>query len=86
MARYSSYSSGGWGEYPPYVSVAERKTLAAKEIAKLTKKLGKLKNELTKGEVGAVNKRISSMGTKLPIPKGVDPYKARPDRKAARGR
>ena len=38
MARYSSYSSGGWGEYPPYVSVAERKTLAAKEIAKLTKK------------------------------------------------
>ncbi|WP_207344206.1 DUF4191 domain-containing protein [Arthrobacter sp. E3] len=55
-------------------------------IAKLTKKLGKLKNELTKGEVGAVNKRISSMGNKLPIPKGVDPYKARPDRKAARGR
>ena len=22
----------------------------------------------------------------LPIPKGIDPYKARPDRKAARGR
>ncbi|MEO7592547.1 MAG: SWIM zinc finger family protein [Byssovorax sp.] len=42
MARRSSYSgggySGGWGEYPPYVSVAERKDLAAKEIARLTKK------------------------------------------------
>ena len=55
-------------------------------IAKVTKKLGKLKNELTKGEVSAVNKRITSMGNKLPIPKGIDPYKARPDRKAARGR
>lgn len=55
-------------------------------IAKLTKKMNKLKGELTKVEVGAVNKRISSMGNKLPIPKGIDPNKARPDRKAARGR
>ncbi len=55
-------------------------------IAKLTKEMGKLKKELTKVEVSAVNKRISSMGNKLPIPKGIDPYKARPDRKAARGR
>ena len=46
----------------------------------------KLKPELTKVEVGAVNKRIASMGSTLPIPKGIDPYKARPDRKAARGR
>lgn len=56
------------------------------ELAKVTKKMGKLKPELTKVEVSAVNKRISSMGNKLPIPKGIDPYKARPDRKAARGR
>ena len=55
-------------------------------IAKVTKQMGKLKKELTKVEVSAVNKRISSMGNKLPIPKGIDPYKARPDRKAARGR
>lgn len=55
-------------------------------IGKVTKTMGKLKNELTKVEVSAVNKRISSMGNKLPIPKGIDPYKARPDRKAARGR
>ncbi len=56
------------------------------ELSKLTKKLQKFKPELTKVEVGAVNKRISSLGNKLPIPKGIDPYKARPDRKAARGR
>ncbi|MEO8221290.1 MAG: DUF4191 domain-containing protein [Specibacter sp.] len=55
-------------------------------IAQVTKKMNKLKNELTKIEVSAVNKRITSMGTKLPIPKGIDPYKARPDRKASRGR
>lgn len=55
-------------------------------IAKVTKVMGKLKKELTKVEVSAVNKRITSMGNKLPIPKGIDPYKARPDRKAARGR
>lgn len=55
-------------------------------VAKVTKTMNKLKGELTKVEVGAVNKRITSMGNKLPIPKGIDPYKARPDRKAARGR
>ena len=42
MARKSSYQErgdfGGWGGYPPYVSVAERHALAAKDIAKLTKK------------------------------------------------
>ncbi|WP_125610891.1 DUF4191 domain-containing protein [Specibacter cremeus] len=55
-------------------------------IAKVAKAMGKLKPELTKVEVGAVNKRISSLGNKLPIPKGIDPYKARPDRKASKGR
>jgi hypothetical protein len=48
--------------------------------------MGKMKNELTKVEVNAVSKRINSLGNRLPIPKGIDPYKARPDRKAARGR
>ncbi|HEV7168727.1 MAG TPA: DUF4191 domain-containing protein [Micrococcaceae bacterium] len=56
------------------------------ELSKIAKKMQKLKPELTKGEVGAVNKRVASLGNKLPIPKGIDPYKARPDRKAARGR
>ncbi|MDQ0634505.1 hypothetical protein QFZ40_002414 [Arthrobacter pascens] len=49
-------------------------------ISQVAKKMGKLKNELTKMEVSAVSKRISSLGTRLPIPKGIDPYKARPNR------
>ncbi|MCZ2402384.1 DUF4191 domain-containing protein [Paenarthrobacter sp. Z7-10] len=56
------------------------------ELRSLAKKMQKLKPELTKGEVSAVNKRVASLGNKLPIPKGIDPNKARPDRKAARGR
>ncbi|MBW4095204.1 MAG: DUF4191 domain-containing protein [Acidobacteria bacterium] len=56
------------------------------ELSKITRTMNKYKPVLTKVEVGAVDKRLSSMGTKLPIPKGIDPYKARPDRKAARGR
>lgn len=55
-------------------------------ISQVAKKMNKLGKELTKLEVSAVSKRISSLGNRLPIPKGIDPYKARPDRKAARGR
>ena len=55
-------------------------------ISQVAKKMNKLNNELTKLEVSAVSKRISSLGPRLPIPKGIDPYKARPDRKAGRGR
>lgn len=49
-------------------------------ISQVAKKMNKLKNELTKTEVSAVSKRIASLGTRLPIPKGVDPYRARPQR------
>jgi uncharacterized Zn finger protein len=42
--------SGGWGEYPPYVSVAERKELAAKEIAKLSKKGKKVSPVVLEGK------------------------------------
>lgn len=56
-------------------------------LGQVARKIQKLKPELTKVEVHAVNKRIASLSTnRLPIPKGVDPYKARPDRKAAKGR
>jgi len=49
-------------------------------ISEIAKKMNKLKGELTKTEVSAVSKRISSLGGRLPIPKGIDPYKARPTR------
>ena len=55
-------------------------------LNKVARRIQKLKKELTKQEVQQVNKRITSLGNRLPIPKGVDPFKARPDRKAARGR
>ncbi|MDT0170144.1 DUF4191 domain-containing protein [Pseudarthrobacter sp. BRE9] len=49
-------------------------------LSQVAKQMGKMKNELTKLEVSTVSKRIASMGSRLPIPKGIDPYKARPNR------
>lgn len=47
----------------------------------------KLRATLTKQEVEVVNKRLKALGgIRPPIPKGVDPMRARPDRKAMRGR
>jgi hypothetical protein len=46
----------------------------------------KLDKKLTQQEVQTVHKRISTLGNRLPIPKGVDPMRARPDRRAMRGR
>ncbi len=51
------------------------------ELFKLNRSLGKFKRTLTKNEVLAVSNRLSSLtSSKLPIPKGVDPMKARPQR------
>ncbi|MBT1002122.1 DUF4191 family protein [Paenarthrobacter sp. DKR-5] len=56
-------------------------------LGQVARKIQKLKPELTKVEVHTVSKRIASLGAnRMPIPKGVDPYKARPDRRAAKGR
>lgn len=49
-------------------------------LHKLSKELRKVKKSLTKPEVLAVSNRLSSLGNQLPIPKGVDPYKVRPQR------
>lgn len=49
--------------------------------------LKRLPKKLTKQEVQAVDKRIAALGSsKLPIPQGIDPYRARPDRRSMRGR
>ncbi|MDR3360161.1 MAG: DUF4191 domain-containing protein, partial [Bifidobacteriaceae bacterium] len=56
-------------------------------LPKLVKKLRRLKPTLNKAALGEVNRRLQSIGgMRLPIPKGVDPMKARPDRKAMRGK
>ena len=56
-------------------------------VRKLTTKITRMKPVLTKEEVAAVNKRLKSLGgMRPPIPAGMDPLRARVDRKAMRGR
>lgn len=55
----------------------------------ITKTLYKLPKKLNKAEILAVRNRltgIGSMTSRPPIPKGVDPTRMRPDRRALRGR
>ena len=54
-------------------------------LASVGKKMKKLPKAITKLEVSAVDKRISTLGSaKLPIPKGIDPTRARPSRRSGR--
>ncbi len=56
-------------------------------LRKLSRKLMKAKPVLSKAEVIEVSKRLRALGSaRLPIPKGVDPTRMRPDRKATKGR
>ncbi len=56
-------------------------------LRKIPNTLRKLKPTLQKHEVSEVNKRLQALGgARLPVPKGVDPMRARPDRKGMRGR
>jgi hypothetical protein len=50
------------------------------KLYKLGWQLTKIKHALTKSEVRVVVNRLSSLGTNVPIPKGIDPYKVRPGR------
>ena len=50
-------------------------------LHRINRSLGKFKRVLTRAEVLAVSNRLSSLpGAKLPIPKGVDPLRARAQR------
>ncbi|MDR2372732.1 MAG: DUF4191 domain-containing protein [Bifidobacteriaceae bacterium] len=56
-------------------------------LPKLARKLRRLKPVLNKTALAEVNRRLQSIGgMRLPVPKGIDPMRARPDRKALRGR
>ncbi|KGM14041.1 DUF4191 domain-containing protein [Cellulomonas bogoriensis] len=56
-------------------------------LRKLPRTVQRLKPKLTKHEAAEVTKRLKALGgARLPLPKGVDPFKARPDRKGMRGR
>ncbi|WP_106208205.1 DUF4191 domain-containing protein [Kineococcus rhizosphaerae] len=56
-------------------------------LRKLAGRVQRLKPQLTKQEVAAVQKRLKALGgIRPPVPKGIDPMNARPDRRAMRGR
>lgn len=56
-------------------------------LKKLTKEIKSHKKALNKHQRSQVFARLKAIGgQKLPVPKGVDPTSARPDRKAMRGR
>lgn len=56
-------------------------------LRKLPRTVTRLKPQLTKDEVAVVLKRVTALGgAKLPVPKGIDPTRVRPDRKGMRGR
>jgi hypothetical protein len=58
------------------------------QLTKLSRHVTKMKPVLSKTEVTDVTQRLKTLGAKrpLPIPKGVDPFNARPDRRGMRGR
>ena len=56
-------------------------------LRKLPRRVQRLKPTLTKQETAEISKRLTALGTvRLPVPKGIDPTRARPDRKGMRGR
>lgn len=56
-------------------------------VSDLTKRMNKLDKKLTDAEVSTVTKRLRALGaSRPPIPAGMDPRNARPDRKGQRGR
>ena len=60
-----------------YVTESDR-AVKLSELRKTIKKLGK---KLNRAEVRAVASRLTALGINIPIPKGIDPRRARPVRK-----
>jgi F0F1-type ATP synthase assembly protein I len=50
-------------------------------LMKLAPTLFKLKRVLNRTEVSAIDKRLSAIATSMPIPKGIDPKRMRPQRR-----
>jgi hypothetical protein len=53
----------------------------ALKLADLRKAINKLPKALKRNEIRVVAARLSALGINLPIPKGIDPRRARPVRK-----
>lgn len=50
-------------------------------LGQINRRLGRLKGKLTRAEVLAVSNRLESLGSGVPLPKGIDPTKLRPARR-----
>jgi len=72
----------------PIILIQEGRAEGQVPLPKLAKTLQKQKKSLAAGVVPEVAKRLRALHhmNRLPVPKGIDPMRARPDRKAARGR
>ncbi len=56
-------------------------------LRKVAGRLTRLPRVLNSSEVSAVVKRLQALGgMRAPVPKGIDPFKARADRRSMRGR
>ena len=56
-------------------------------MKKLAGHIMRLKGTLTKEEVQQISARLRTIpGVRAPLPKGIDPMRARPNRRAMRGR
>ncbi|MGL4174420.1 MAG: DUF4191 domain-containing protein [Actinomycetota bacterium] len=56
-------------------------------VRKIPSKMRRMRPALSKAEAAAVHKRLTALGgMKPPVPQGIDPTRARPDRKGMRGR
>jgi hypothetical protein len=56
-------------------------------LRKLAGRLTRLRPQLSKTEAAEINRRLKALGgMRMPIPKGVDPTRIRPDRRGMRGR
>ena len=56
-------------------------------LRKVSRRMMRLPRTLTNAEVSAVVKRMQALGgLKAPVPKGIDPFRARADRRAMKGR
>ena len=57
------------------------------KLERLEREMRRLKKQITAQEVAALSNRLDAIRTNnLPIPKGIDPLNARPNRRAMRGK
>ncbi len=75
------------GENVPVIVVHAGDGEGQVPLIKVARVLTRKRPELTKDQVSQVAKRLRALGgVKVPMPKGIDPTRARPDRRAMRGR